>query len=390
MSTRDDGDSTWENEMGDAFERRVRGLHEAPFDLGAVKGRATRIRRRRRAAVAGGVLAAAAAVVPVALLVGAGTGDRAGLEPAGPSVTVTDPSDPEALGTGYLERRTYHRADGTTVDLPGTYRSATAVGTDVYATRSDEETGDLVVDAVGADGGIVDTFGVLAAPVSDRAQDLVAFVDLDGALVVRWPGGANLLATDLSEGSVILAVAGGPTCEPGSECRVYLDDESVADGKRVVTADREVEALPADVLAVRDVSEGGIAAVLESVPGDQESCGGLYDLDAESYVVESCDHSFLGVSPDGELADTTHPYLDGFGNGWAAIVDRDGTELARYTPAGGVVTDQAWQDDEHLLVVAHLYDSREWVVVRLGVDGSEQVVAGPIRAPMEAYPYRLG
>ena len=73
---------TWETEMSDAFDRRVRDLHEAPLSFDQVTTRARGIRRRRRAAVAGGILAVAAVITPIAVITAGDAGRTDGVPPA--------------------------------------------------------------------------------------------------------------------------------------------------------------------------------------------------------------------------------------------------------------------------------------------------------------------
>ena len=61
-----------ERELGRQLHEQVDHRHDAPFDLGDVRGRAGRIRRNRRVAVAAGVAAALAVIVPTAVLAGGG------------------------------------------------------------------------------------------------------------------------------------------------------------------------------------------------------------------------------------------------------------------------------------------------------------------------------
>ena len=115
----------WETEMSRTFDQRVRDLNEAPLNLDQVKGKAVRIRRNRRIAVAGGVLAAAAVIVPVAVIAGNGLNDN----DSGPGFAEPDPNptakDPEGLDFGYLEGKTLHLADGSTMELAARYTWAT-------------------------------------------------------------------------------------------------------------------------------------------------------------------------------------------------------------------------------------------------------------------------
>jgi hypothetical protein len=137
----------WESEMSREFDKRVRDLHEAPLTFENVKGKAMTIRRNRRIAVAGGILAAAAVVVPVAVLAGNSLGDSNGtIDPAEtPTVTqATDPNDPtpteppvRTLAVSYLEGSTWHRADGSDVELNPTYFSAVELGGRAAGARGD-------------------------------------------------------------------------------------------------------------------------------------------------------------------------------------------------------------------------------------------------------------
>ena len=61
-----------ERELGRQLHEQVDHRHDAPLDLGDVRGRAGRIRRNRRVAVGAGVAAALAIIVPTAVLAGGG------------------------------------------------------------------------------------------------------------------------------------------------------------------------------------------------------------------------------------------------------------------------------------------------------------------------------
>jgi hypothetical protein len=158
------GTDPWESEMSREFDKRVRDLHEAPLTFDNVKDKAMAIRRNRRIAVAGGILAAAAVVVPVAVLAGNGLGDSNEIPPtsSSPSPTqATDSNDPTppteapvtTVGVGYLEGKTWHRADGSTVALDEAYFSAVELGDQLIAMSNTN--GKLTVDVVDPDGTVV-------------------------------------------------------------------------------------------------------------------------------------------------------------------------------------------------------------------------------------------
>src|SRR5687768_1352061 len=136
-----------ESEMSREFDKRVRDIHEAPLTFENVKGKAMtirRIRRNRRIAVAGGILAAAAVVVPVAVFAGNGLGDsNDNLDPVAPTVTqATDTNGPTptetptgALGVSYLEGTTWHRTDGSSVELNHEYTAGAELDDSLLAVR---------------------------------------------------------------------------------------------------------------------------------------------------------------------------------------------------------------------------------------------------------------
>ena len=92
-----------------------------------------------------------------------------------------------------------------------------------------------------------------------------------------------------------------------------------------------------------------------------------------------------GSHPDGAHISALPPYLSGIGASWAAIVDENGTEVARYRPENGYVRSAVWEDDGHLLVTAYDWDARAWSVMRLGLDGSEELALGPSTATDECH-----
>jgi hypothetical protein len=352
-----------------------------------VRGRAMSIRRKRRVAVAGGVLAGAAVVVPAAIVAGNALGDGGDSAPRpADTPTATDsptPSEPEAVGTGYLDRKTYHRPDGTAFELPeATYQTAATIGDQVLATRTDDK-GDLAIDVVGAEGTVVDTISTTTYPVTSSSGEVVAFIDPDGDLRAMWDGGDAVLAEGISIGNEVVAVTGGPTCDAKSDCRVYLKYGDQKDPV-VVAGNGETSRPVPDALTITGATDDGLVSVVNEFPGDLSSCGGVYDTTAGEYLFETCDYTVEQVAPDGRHAIATTSYPDGFGVGWVVILDMEGTEVARLEPEDGVLPGGfAWLDDERLAAPVHLLGARTWELATLAVDGSIGTVAGPVKGSVD-------
>ena len=58
------------------------------------------------------------------------------------------------------------------------------------------------------------------------------------------------------------------------------------------------------------------------------------------------------------------------------------------TEKSATVLAQAWEDDEHVLVVAHQGVNR-WAIVRLGLDGSMEYAVEPVEGDEVESPFRL-
>lgn len=375
----------WESEMSREFDKRVRDLHEAPLTFDNVKGKAMTIRRNRRIAVTGGILAAAAVIVPVAILAGNGLGNADDARPDFASNSVaptqaTDPNDPTpptdapgaAVRVSYLEGSTWHRVDGSTVELGEAYFSAVELGDQLVATSNTD--GQLNVDVIDADGDVADSFEALSYPAANPDHTTVAYVASDGSLMTRWAGGEVAMGEGFVDGDSVAGLTGGPDChEVVDGCVVFINH---GDGSAAELLDshgiRDL-AMPG-ALKLNDVSSSGLlAAQTEST--DLGSCSVVFDRAANDNVFETCDATLFAFSPDGSYLTGSSAYLDGIGPAYVTILDAtDGTELARLTPTKGFVRESVWEDPDHALVTT--YEQGEWRIFRLGVDGSsEQVLA---------------
>ncbi|MDP3891656.1 hypothetical protein, partial [Nocardioides sp.] len=167
-----------ERDLAGELERglrdRVSGLHDAPFDLEDVKGRAGQIRRRRRITTAIAATAVAAVVVPTAFLVAPSLTTSTEIPPAAPSPSIVSPSEgrddaePPTAGDSqeldvsdlesgqapriaYLEDGVIHLPDGTeftaaTGDQPDGFAAAPGIGG--YALTTLDDNGNRQVELV--------------------------------------------------------------------------------------------------------------------------------------------------------------------------------------------------------------------------------------------------
>ena len=257
------------------------------------------------------------------------------------------------------------------MELPKLYDRAAVLGDTVLASRNDDETGFDLLDVIDASGTAAEAAEIVSGPVLNEDHTSAAYVERDGDLVTRSEGGEQIVASGLGTGAFVTALTGCD--ESGDTCRVYVNGDFDT-SPMVYDANGGSEVAVPDAIRVNG-AEGGIVAV-QNESTDTGSCGGIYDLTLADYHWETCDYFLFGPSPDARYVEATHAYLDGFGNGWAAILDsRTGEEVARLEPEGGGITQTAWQDPAHLLVKA--FDGEAWSVYRLGTDGRQERVLGP-------------
>jgi hypothetical protein len=354
------------------LHEQVDGWHGAPLTLDSVRGRAHAIRRTRRLAAAGAAaLAVAAIAVPTALL---GTGaERTTPDPAAPptGVETATTGDP-VLGRPYLTGERLVLTDGSVRELPRAYQSAVVLGDTALGLRTADD-GVLLLEELDDEGAVVETTEIDSGVTYNADESAIAYVT-DGELVARWEGGQASFGEQ--PGATPVRLVGGPDCTEGvNTCTIYFNTER--GGSAVAVNHGAVNGVAGDPVAVTDVAEDGRVAMITAVnelpePG---SCSAVFDPASGERVHDTCDHTFGRFSPDGSLLSATHPYRDGFGDGWRSILDAEtGEELARYEGEGGI-TRSVWEDDDHLLITS--WEEGEWRVTRLGADGTTEVVLGP-------------
>ena len=376
-------DETWESEMSREFDHRVRDLNEAPFSLDHVKGRAMTIKRNRRLAVAGGILAAAAVIIPVAVFSAQGLDSRTDkdIPPAtnSASPTPTEAVDPpsSALALDYLEGKTWVRPDGSTVELTTKYDGGTTLGDFLLATRSDND-GNRTFDVIDQSGAVLESVELTSELVVNADHTTVAYLEPDGDLMTMWDPttgeeGRVAMQSGLTSDVSPAAITGGPSCyemPKGDNCSLYYNHGDGETAPEVtVSHGFTVPVVTGKAIGLEDLTENGLALVQKSY-SDQGSCNGIYNLEQEAYTWETCDFFLLELNASGTHVAATHPYLDGFGNAWVALLDASGNEVGRLDPADGATLNQVWEDDDSVLVT--VYEQGDWSVWRLNTDGTKE------------------
>jgi hypothetical protein len=314
-------------------------------------------------------------IVPIVVFAGGNLTDDSGPEPAPsptPNPTVVDPSGSDF---GYIEGKTIHLPNGSEINLPERYQGAAVLGETVFAVRNDDETGQLYLDVQGGDVFPTETIEIISGPVVNDDQTMVAYIESDGDLVTRSEDGQTTVATGLGVNSQLSEVTGGPDCTVDA-CQVYVDDSTLGEPRVFDETGAATVAVPG-ALGVQDADDAGLATVINKSLGEG-SCGGVYDRAAGAYLWEGCDYYVFDLAPGSRHVSATHPYLDGFGHAWEAILDaRTGQEVARFDPSDGVIVNSEWQDSEHLLATVYEFDPGRWSVYRIGLDGTAEQVLGP-------------
>ena len=347
--------------------------------------------RRGWWAVVAVALVALALAVAAFLLLDDGPGNDQTVTPSEPSTTSSASSapsgDPDAthdLLRGvvdggpatfpYLAGRALQQPDGTTVELPRAYDQVALVDDRIVATYDDQ--GNRVLDVLTSSGELLESSPVEANFAVSAASDLVAWATPRGELMTWWDGGELDLG---NQGGPIevAAVTGSPPSSTGSDdLRVYVNN---VDGRppQFVAPDGSVGTVAPGAIDVEDVN-GRLAAVQLSY-ADLGSCSGVYDGEAERFLWQTCDNSLFQFSPDGRYLLGSDPYLDGLGLGSLTVLDvASGAPVARFTIRGGFIAQQTWQDETHPLVV--ISGPAGWEILRLGLDGTRERIAGPVAA----------
>ncbi|AIY17864.1 hypothetical protein GUY44_19935 [Pimelobacter simplex] len=385
---------------------------EPVLTLRDVQQRAQRIQRRRRTAAAVVVGAAVAAIVLPATLLAGGHPDsapRPGPASSGPSINADavqqDPLDmriarAEAGGApptvAWIEGRTLHRLDGSTVRLGHDYDELDVVGGNTYlAVRrgNEAETDGSSLDEIGADGSVVSTRLVTptgqASVVTSADRTVAAWTTPDGKVQVWDRDGERTLAStgQTSWTGNAVAVFGSQTCgDPGDGCRVVVNPP---DGDPVAYTNDGSEPVGGNFLNILTMSPDG--ELVAGNRGDNDgvtACTTVWDMQDDKDL-HRCQTTPFGFSPDGRHTTEYAPQRDGE-PAWIDIRDARTGELAAKIVARGDsdtsnIEPVAWEDARHYLVVA-LHQGR-WLLLRGDLDGRLEIVEGPTDGPNAQQPY---
>ncbi len=138
--------------------------------------------------------------------------------------------------------------------------------------------------------------------------------------------------------------------------------------------------------------DGRVVAALTEVT-DFGSCTQVVDRTSGSALMDTCDHSVLGLSPDGSFAWAGPAYLDGYSIGDLALLDTRTGEVIRRLPSfdnGVEFMDATFEDADHLLIRAEQRD--QTALVRCTVSTGDCELATPPAdgtSDIGGSPYRL-
>jgi hypothetical protein len=371
-----------ERELGRQLHEQVDHRHDAPLDLGDVRGRAGRIRRNRRVAVGAGVAAALAVIVPTAVLAGGGLNRSQEPDPVRPPaeerVAVHTKLTLDGVPRGDAPGIEYFTADGVVLPDDGLVEQDVSWQALIPSER---------------DGGWI-AFGPARGEVrylseefddvggSDAGDALVASADRS---YVAWtaskPGAQTLVLHATTESGTDRSwdFAASPPVEPVGvlgDDRVVFQTTNQRTGKVTVgiaEADGSTSGF-ADVVDAMAVSGDGLVSVMTRSNPDNSGCFGIVDTAADPTAVawETCENSLGVFSPDGRYVLAGPAYLDGAGDRTLAVLDaRTHREVATFDqPRKGQVTigQTAWESDD--TAVAYVSDGPSEALLRFGVDGT--------------------
>jgi hypothetical protein len=370
-----------ERELGRQLHEQVDHRHDAPLDLGDVRGRAGRIRRNRRLAVGAGVAAALAVIVPTAVLAGGGLNRSQEPDPAPPAeerVAVHTTLTLDGLPRGADPAIEYFTEDGVVLPDQGLVEQDLSW----QALIPSERDGGWI--AVGPAG---DEVRYLSEEFEDQGGSGIgdALVSNADRSYVAWtasePGAQTLVqhATTESGTDRFWDFAASPPVEPVGvlgEDRVVFKTTDQRTGEVTVgiaEPDGSTSGF-ADVVDALAVSPDGLVSVMTRSKPDGSGCFGIVDTAADPTAVawETCENSLGVFSPDGRYVLAGPAYLDGGGDRTLAVLDaRTHREVATFDqPRNGqvTITHTAWESDD--TAVAHVSDGQSEALLRFGVDGT--------------------
>jgi hypothetical protein len=417
------------NNMNDDIERalsrelRVRADEIGPSTglAGAARAKARRIRTRRVITAGVALTAMVAVAVPTAMSLGdtphtapapADTVTPSPSLPAPqPSTPAPEPSTPApsvpavpaprntsttltldgldsgaAPAIGWVDGRVFHRADGTTMQLPdGMYRPLAVAGAAIGSLGSDDvawvtTSGEITSSHPGR-GPVVSPDGGLAA-MYERDSNHLAFTQTDG-------GGTAPVGIPVPPDQQLEPVG---FVDEHTVVSNVLDSEGRTIGVRrdafpIADDDGGTDTPPWNfVRASATSATGGLVVGLTELT-DFGSCSAVYAVDGDTPLWETCEYSFDRFSPDGRYLVGADAYRDGIGDAYAVVVDaRTGELIHRFDAGEGYLGGTGFEDGEHLLVVLNV-DGQDYTfrsaILRCTFEGACELATDVRTSPVE-------
>ena len=389
-----------EDRVHDALHRTADPLQRAPFTVTDVRTRARRIQRRRAVAAGAAVAAVLAVAVPVGLTM---TGPRSAARSRRP------PQTPTYRGQVTIDPRSATISatpagvpllDLSVPSVPPVAPSSTCPSptsssppTGTAGSARSTSTATFVLDVLDESFTVLDeTPGASPLAVSPDAERVAWAYDAGD----HWAVVNNDVAGQELE-RPFTSVPDGPVGTMVTVVGFVSDDEVLVsrldggDGTfSYYLADRDrLEPLPwLDQPA-------SASPVTGTVTAQDGSCSATFDAHSPSGAAlwRTCDHVLGPFSPDGALVVGFAPTPGGDYPGLSLLDATTGASRVDFRVTMpkrhvvGIASQVVWEDDEHLLAV--YTDNADQYVVRLGVDGSVERVAGPVTVEPGEYALRL-
>ena len=387
------------DQVGRALHDHADGITRSPITLGDVKGTATRIRRRRAITASAAVAAAVAIIVPTvafnsSLFQNADdtNPDPASQNPTPTNVKLGEPLDVSNLELGdapkiaWIENgTTLHTAEGDTIELDRGYSDVVRYDDGYLATFINNE-------GV-ATGVLLDADGNATGETFETAYSLAVSSDGERVLFVR---DAALVLHDSATGETeTIRTDAGPETEPvavtadTAHYNVQLADYS--NDARWWRDGEEHDPRPAGVYVYTSVDDDGWATAISEMDDVEGNCTEVTDPSG-SEAGRTCDRTLQAFSPDGSHILAWAAQYDGYGHTQLSATTRADVEsessvvldYLQLNPTDATFMEAVWEDDSHLLAlmttpIAGTSD-RTWSLVRIGLDGSVEDTATPVRA----------
>ena len=384
----------------DALHRTADPLQRAPFTVGDVRTRARRIQRRRAVAAGAAVAAVLAVAVPFGLTM-TGPAQRTEVPPATqtPSyvgrVTI-DPRSAEVsatpAGVPLLDLSVPSVSAGSAqLDLPKPYEQLTPYRDGWIGTLNVD--GDYVVDVLDDSFTVLDeTPGASPLVVSPDGQRVASTFDAGD----HW----SVVNSDVAGGELErpwASVPDGPVGTVVTPVGFVSADEVLV--SRLDGGDGTFSYYLADGDQLEPLpwldQPTSASPVTGTIAAQDDSCSAVLDAHGSSGAAlwRTCDHVLGPFSPDGTLVVGFTPTPGGDYPGLSLLDAATGASRVDFRVTMpkrhvvGIASQVVWEDDEHLLAV--YTDNADQYVVRLGVDGSVERVAGPVTVESGEYALRL-